>query len=228
GRAVRHAVVGQVGNRHQPGRQFLLHFAQVLFERLQLAGNGLGLRQHGRRVLTTRLQLAYLLGKRIAARLQLLGLDLHGLAAGFQGMIAVDIEGQAAAGERPHDAIQVLAQQIGVEHGEMTKILERGYCIQSRLRPGGVALRGVPGGGHCLRKGDFTCRKYWFSTTRPTVISKPWLRPSPKGPVRRAPRSTSSACRNWFPRKSPASPATSSTRPRPSPRSRTWPTTTPS
>ncbi len=59
-------------------------------------------------------ELADLLGERVAARLQGLGLGLHGLAAGLEGVEALGVEIDLAGPEAVDNGLQVFAQQGGI------------------------------------------------------------------------------------------------------------------
>ena len=106
------AGVRQVGHRHEQLVQRLLQ--RAFFQLLQAHRHGLGLSHDGAGVLALGLELADLLGQRVAAGLQGFGLGLDGLAAGFQVVEPFRVEGHAAGLEAVDDGLQVFAQQYRV------------------------------------------------------------------------------------------------------------------
>ena len=104
----------QVGHRHEQLVQRLLQRSQLFFQLLQAHRHGLGLGHDGAGVLALGLELADLLGQRVAAGLQGFGLGLDGLAAGFQVVEPFRVEGHAACLEAVDDGLQVFAQQYRV------------------------------------------------------------------------------------------------------------------
>ena len=112
--AQRRAGVRQVGHRHEQLVQRLLQRGQLFFQLLQAHRHGLGLSHDGAGVLALGLELADLLGQRVAAGLQGFGLGLDGLAAGFQVVEPFRVEGHAAGLEAVDDGLQVFAQQYRV------------------------------------------------------------------------------------------------------------------
>ncbi len=117
----RHAVVGQVGHRHQQPGQLGLDHLEPFGRDLQRIADArhLGHRLGG--VLPLRLALADLLRQRVAARLQLLGAGLDRLAFVLERTEPFDVEvglRRLAALEALDHVRQVLAQQSDVEHGQ--------------------------------------------------------------------------------------------------------------
>ncbi len=114
GLAQRHAGVRQVRHRHEQVIERLLQGGQLFLELLQAHGHGLRFRHDGAGVLALGLQLADLLGQRVAAGLQGLGFGLDGLAARLQVVEPFRVEGDAAGLQAVYDGLQVFAQQYRV------------------------------------------------------------------------------------------------------------------
>ena len=120
-----HAVVRQVGHAHEHGGELGLQRLQPLGRGLELVADAGHLGHHGRGVFALGLELADLLAEAVAPGLQLLGAGLDGLALGFEGREALDVEEGLGvlAGLQPRGhAGQVTAQLLNVEHERLPKV----------------------------------------------------------------------------------------------------------
>jgi len=115
-----HVVHRQVRHCHQQRRELGLDRVEPLGRVLQFAADATDLGHRRRRVFALGLRLPDLLGKAVAARLQLFGPGLNGLALRLERGEARDVEERLrrfAPLQTSDDLRQILAQQIDVEHG---------------------------------------------------------------------------------------------------------------
>ena len=114
--SVRRRRVREVRQVEQEVAQIGLDLVERGLEALDLVAEARDLGEDRRGVLALRLGAADLLRERVAALLQLLRADLDVLAAGFERLEALGVEGHAALGEAGGDAGKIVAEQIDVEH----------------------------------------------------------------------------------------------------------------
>src|SRR5688572_26448756 len=105
-----------VRNTQEELVELALNALELLLERLQALGLGIDLRHERGGVFLLRLELADLLRKAVAVRLQLLGLGLHRLAPGFERFERTGVQRIPAIGEPPRGAGKVAAQELHVKH----------------------------------------------------------------------------------------------------------------
>ncbi len=115
--ADRHGFMRQVGNGAHEFGHLRLHFVQARGRGLQFVADAADFGHHGGGVLALALEDADLLGQGVALALQFLGAGLDLLALGFQGIEGGDVEDELARGQAGGGAVDVLAEELNVDHG---------------------------------------------------------------------------------------------------------------
>jgi hypothetical protein len=102
-------------------RQKILELKLERFQRLLAFAEPIAqIRDRGQQrldIFTARFRLAYRFALGVAFGLQGLGVDLQLFTPGFEGLISLEVELEAAGGERQRDRFGVGAQSLRVEHG---------------------------------------------------------------------------------------------------------------
>ena len=114
----RYRRMGNVGNLHQQVGQRALHRVVARDHAGQFGAQPCRLGQRCRRILALALGLPDRTRERVAPGLQVLGAGLDRLAFGFQRAKRRDVEYVAPVSEPRGDAVEVLAKQCEIKHGE--------------------------------------------------------------------------------------------------------------
>jgi hypothetical protein len=122
----RHIGLGQVGKRSQPfidlvQNLFILGLGLVKF--VPQPGN---FRKFGRGVFTAPLALPHQFRKCVATGLKFFSTNLNGLTPGFECPKRIHVEGDTACSEPLGNSIEVLTQQLNIDHGEFRTIRKDG------------------------------------------------------------------------------------------------------